>query len=454
MAIRSDWWIFTRGIPVSLPDFVKARSICKRGVCSRAVDYHQDSDFAMENPKIRAVEAFPVAQQDQTLICLRDPSGLAPEPIMLGMGAYFIVTLFDGKMSLKNIQAAFAKRFGEMIPLDKLDELIAALDGAYFLDSPAFHARERRVREEFLASPDRPATLAGLCYEKDPAKLRLELAAYFDPPEGPGRVPAVKKSASLAGLIAPHIDPRRGAAAYAHAYHELMAHEPPELIVILGTSHYGGGPELFSATRKNYATPFGAVETDRGFIDRLAARYQGDLFADEMLHRGEHSIEFQALFLAYAFGARGYQVVPILVSSFHELVASGVMPASDSRVGSFIAALRSELDADGRRVLILAGVDFAHVGRKFGDEFGADRAVAERVQREDLGLIENIKRGDPEGFFTDIVKDRDARRICGLAPMYTQLELLRGRSARLLKYGIAMEPQSESAVSFASLAFD
>src|SRR5208337_4453160 len=389
MAIRSDWRIIARGIPVRLPDFVKARSICKRGVCSRAAGYHQDSDFAMENPKIRAVEAFPVAQQDQTLICLRDPSGLAPEPIMLGMGAYFIVTLFDGKMSLKNIQAAFAKRFGEMIPLDKLDELIAALDGAYFLDSPAFHARERRVREEFLASPDRPATLAGLCYEKDPAKLRLELAGYFDPPEGPGRVPAVRKAASLAGLIAPHIDPRRGAAAYAHAYHELMAHEPPELIVILGTSHYGGGPELFSA-----------------------ARYQGDLFADEMLHRGEHSIEFQALFLAYAFGARGYQVVPILVSSFHELVASGVMPASDSRVRSFIAALRSELDSDGRRVLILAGVDFAHVGRKFGDEFGADRAVAERVQREDLGLIENIKRGDPEGFFTDIVKDRDARRIC------------------------------------------
>jgi MEMO1 family protein len=408
----------------------------------------------MENPKIRAVEAFPVEQQDQTLICLRDPSGLAPEPIMLGMGAYFIVTLLDGTMTLKDIQAAFAKRFGEMIALEKLDELIAALDGAYYLDSPAFHARERCVREEFLASPDRPAALAGLCYEKDPAKLRLDLAAFFDPPEGPGRAPTVKKSAPLAGLIAPHIDPRRGAAAYAHAYYELMAHEPPELIVILGTSHYGAGPELFSATRKNYATPFGAVETDGGFIDRLAARYQGDLFADEMLHRSEHSIEFQALFLAYALGARGYQVVPILVSSFHELVASGVMPARDSRVGSFIAALRAELDAESRRVLIVAGVDFAHVGRKFGDEFSADHEVAGRVQREDLGLIENIKRGDPEGFFADIVKDRDARRICGLAPMYTQLELLRGRSARLLKYGIALEPQSESAVSFASLAFD
>ncbi len=408
----------------------------------------------MENPKIRAVEAFPVEQQDQTLICLRDPSGLAPEPIMLGMGAYFIVTLFDGVTPLKNIQAAFAKRFGEMIPLEKLDELIAALDRAYYLDSPAFHERERRLREEFLASPDRPAALAGVCYERDPAKLRLELAAFFDPPEGPGRVPTVKKSVPLAGLIAPHIDPRRGAAAYAHAYYELMAHDPPELIVILGTSHYGAGPELFSATRKNYATPFGALETDRAFIDRLAARYDGDLFADEILHRGEHSIEFQMMFLAYALGARGYQVVPILVSSFHELVASGVVPARDSRVGSFISALKSELDAEKRRVLILTGVDFAHVGRKFGDTFAADRAVAERVQREDLGLIENIRRGDPDGFFADIMKDGDARRICGLSPMYMQLELLRGRSARLLRYGIAMEPQSESAVSFASLAID
>jgi AmmeMemoRadiSam system protein B len=408
----------------------------------------------MDKPKIRAVEAFPVQEENQTFICLRDPSGLAPEGIMLGMGAYFIVTLFDGEMSLKDIQAAFSKRFGEIIPIEKLEELIDALDRAYYLDSPAFHARARRVREEFLASPERPAALAGLCYEKDPGRLRLELAKFFDPPDGPGRAPTVTKPQRLAGLIAPHIDPRRGAAAYAHAYYELMSHEPPDLVVILGTSHYGGGPELFTATRKNYATPLGAVETDRGFIDRLAARYDGDLFADEELHRGEHSIEFQALFLAYALGARGYQIVPVLVSSFHEMVASGLEPARDPRVASFIDALRRELETERRRVLVLAGVDFAHVGKKFGDVFSADRVVAQRVEREDLELIEHIKRGDPAGFFADIVKDRDARRICGLAPMYTQLELLRGRSARLLKYGIAMEPQSESAVSFASLAID
>ncbi|HVN63577.1 MAG TPA: AmmeMemoRadiSam system protein B, partial [Candidatus Binataceae bacterium] len=203
------------------------------------------------------------------------------------------------------------------------------------------------------------------------------------------------------------------------------------------------------------ATPLGSLETDRAFLDRIAARYRGgNLFADELLHRTEHSIEFQALFLAYALGVRGFQIVPILVSSFHEMVQRGTSPAGDPRVQSFLDAIRAELEAERRRVLILAGVDFAHVGRKFGDNFAVDTAVAQRVQSQDLHLIEHISRGDAEGFFGEILKDRDARKICGLSPMYTQLALLRGRTGRLLKYGIAMEPQTESAVSFASLAID
>ena len=87
----------------------------------------------MDKPIIRPVEAFPMEQQDQTLICLRDPSGLAPEPIMLGMGAYFLVTLFDGANSILDLQAAFSHRFGEVIPSEKIRELVAALDGAHFL---------------------------------------------------------------------------------------------------------------------------------------------------------------------------------------------------------------------------------------------------------------------------------------------------------------------------------
>jgi AmmeMemoRadiSam system protein B len=415
----------------------------------------------MDKPIIRPVEAFPMEQQDQTLICLRDPSGLAPEPIMLGMGAYFLVTLFDGTNSILDLQAAFSHRFGEVIPSEKVRELVVALDRAHFLDSPAFAERLRGVREEFRQSPARAAALAGLCYETEPSRLRAEIESFFERPNAPGRdaLAAPPPSAgSLAGLIAPHIDPRRGAAGYAWAYNELRRHERPELIVILGTSHYGEGPELFSATCKDYLTPLGAVPTDRGFIERLAARYAesrgGDLFADEMLHRSEHSIEFQALFLAWALGVDGYQVAPILVSSFHQMVREGESPARNARVARFLDALREELAAERRRVLILAGVDFAHVGRKFGDSFGVDEGVTERVRREDLALIETIKAGDPGGFFADVAREGDQRKICGLAPMYTQLELLSGRRARLLHYDIALEPQTDSLVSFASLAID
>jgi AmmeMemoRadiSam system protein B len=406
----------------------------------------------MDKPRIRPVEAFPIEQQEQTYICLRDPTGLAPEPILLGMGAYFIITLFDGRNEARDIQSAFVKRFGENLPAEKLDDLIATLDKAYFLDSPRLAERVIRVREDFLADPDRPAVHAGACYAKDPAPLKKEIEGFFAGPEGPGTIEPPHREGALAGLIAPHIDPRRGAAAYAHAYGHLKAHDAPELVVILGTSHYGSGPELFSATKKNYATPFGAVKTDGDFIDRLATHYRGDLFADELLHRNEHSIEFQALFLKWALGNRDFTVVPILVSSFHEMVLSGITPGNDRRVASFVEAVRDALASEKRRTLILSGVDFAHIGRKFGDTFNADEAVAERVRGEDLGLIEFIKRGDPEGFFADILKDRDARRICGLSPMYTQLELLQGHPASLLKYGIAMEPDTGSAVSFASVA--
>jgi AmmeMemoRadiSam system protein B len=409
----------------------------------------------VEKPRIRPVEAFPVEHEKQTLICLRDPTGVASPPLLLGFGAYFLVTLFDGDHSLIDIQEAYVKRFGEMLLTDKLSELIEALDNAFFLDSRAYAQRLGELREEFHRSPNRDAAHAGLCYSQDATELRAELSAFFDPPEGPGRSNQSRDGRAPAGIIAPHIDPRRGGPAYAHAYAELMGREAPELFVILGTSHYGSGPELFTATLKNYATPLGDVRTDSEFVRRLAARYpQGDLFADELLHRSEHSIEFQALFLAWALGTRGYTVVPILVSSFHEMVRDGVRPASDPRVGGFIEALRGELADSGRRACIVAGVDFAHVGKKFGDAQGIPEAFLETVKAADFELIESIKLGDPEGFFSPIRAGRDRFRICGLSPMYTMLELLRGHTGRLLKYDIALEPPTQSAVSFASLAID
>ncbi len=163
-------------------------------------------------------------------------------------------------------------------------------------------------------------------------------------------------------------------------------------------------------------------------------------------------VEFQALFLAHALGMEDYRIVPILVSSFHPMVAREARPISDRRVGEFIEALGSAIAAERRRVLIIAGVDFGHIGRKFGDDFGVDQRKANELREADRRLIGHIERIDAAGFFGEIAGERDRWRICGLAPIYTQLELLRGHRARLLDYDIAMEPPTQSAVSFASLA--
>ena len=65
-------------------------------------------------------------------------------------------------------------------------------------------------------------------------------------------------------------------------------------------------------------------------LDRLLAAYDGpdDLFAGELHHRGEHSIEFQALYLRHRFGARPVAIeVPWDVfSAKAEVIAEKAVP--------------------------------------------------------------------------------------------------------------------------------
>src|SRR5215471_21363570 len=110
----------------------------------------------MDKPKIRAIEAFPVEQQGQTFIMLRDPTGIAPEPVLIGMGAYFLVAQMDGINERLDLQAAFARRFGQILPSEQIQQLIDELDRAYFLDSARYAERVRAVSEEFARSPERP----------------------------------------------------------------------------------------------------------------------------------------------------------------------------------------------------------------------------------------------------------------------------------------------------------
>jgi MEMO1 family protein len=186
----------------------------------------------------------------------------------------------------------------------------------------------------------------------------------------------------------------------------------------------------------------------------LARRYPTDLLGDELAHRTEHSIEFQALFLRYVLGpTRSFRIVPILVGSFHECVERGINPAEMPHIADFIRIIREVGAERGEPVCYIVGGDLAHVGMKFGDQEPLTPAFLTQVAREDQELLAAAVRVDAEGFFRVIAAHHDRRRICGFPPTYMLLSTMDAAAGTLLKYDQAIEPATQSMVSYASVAF-
>ena len=85
--------------------------------------------------------------------------------------------------------------------------------------------------------------------------------------------------------------------------------------------------------------------------------------------RCEHSIEFQTVFLHHYL--KGTPIVPILCGGIHEFLFAKQSPFEDGRFMGFVESIREQTTKRGK-VLFVAGVDFSHVGLKFGDGMPAD----------------------------------------------------------------------------------
>ena len=415
----------------------------------------------IDRPRLRQVEAFPVQQDGKVLIYLKDPMNLAT-PIGIAPVGYFILSQFDGQHSLVDIQEAYCRQFGTVLTTDDLNHFIEMLDKHYYLFNERFQSHQRAVVEEFRKLPTRPAAHVGGVYKNNPAELQAQLDGYFAPPKGPDLPHGKTRTPSPKAIVAPHIDFHRGGPAYAWAYKSLAESDGADLYIILGTSHCGG-ENPFILTLKDFETPLGLVETDKEFVKALHQSCQENLFADEYLHRGEHSVEFQAVLLKFINQRRAelrgeperpFKIVPILVSSFHPMVQNRTLPERHPPVARFIDALQDLASSEARRVCLVAGVDLAHVGRQFGDREEITPEFLEWVGNEDQLLIERLAALDAPGFFNEIAKDQDRRRICGFSPLYSLIHLLDSSQGRLLKYDQAFTPETGSAVTFTSMVFE
>lgn len=413
------------------------------------------------NPRLRALEAFPVEHEGQRCVALRDPAGFTDQIAVLPGALLDLVSLFDGEHSVEEIRGILERRHGHAPTVEQVADVIERFDAAGFLDSDRFHERRRMLEDAFRRSPVRPAAHAGGAYAEDAAALARQIDAFFSGPDGPGvgsaeMAPACARSADsppagLSALIAPHIDFHRGGSTYAWAYREVLERSDADLYVVLGTCHVGM-PDPFAVTLKPYDTPLGAVPVDREFYEALDRRAGQDLLASEPAHRAEHSIEFQAVMLQHVVGRRRpFAILPVLASYLHEAVWTGGDPEADPRVSRFLDALRDTVAASSRRVCLIAGVDLAHVGPRFGDPELNTAASLTRVERADRATLESVVAADARGFYADVAADRDARRICGLSPIYSLLRLVPGARGRLLRY--RQWPDPEGAVTFCAVAF-
>src|SRR2546428_3689164 len=90
-----------------------------------------------DKPRLRAIEAFPVQQDGNTLIHLRDPLNLAT-PLGISPVGYFILSHFDGRHSLIDVQEAYCKQFGTLLLGEELKDFVDTLDQHYYLQSERF----------------------------------------------------------------------------------------------------------------------------------------------------------------------------------------------------------------------------------------------------------------------------------------------------------------------------
>jgi AmmeMemoRadiSam system protein B len=244
-------------------------------------------------------------------------------------------------------------------------------------------------------------------------------------------------------LLSPHIDYPRGGPVYAQVWKRAeQAVREADLVVLFGTDHQG--TDSFTLTRQNYATPYGTLPTARPLVDKLASVIgEEQAFAGELRHRGEHSLELVAVWLHHLRAGQPVELVPILVGGLHHYIYNGATPDDDVLFDQVLATVRTE--TQGRRVLVVASGDLAHVGPAFGGAPLTQAGLAQ-LHSADHELIRRLCAGDPAGFFKAIQQVRDRNNVCGVTPLYLTLRALGAVQGEQCGYAVCPADEQQTSV--------
>jgi AmmeMemoRadiSam system protein B len=371
---------------------------------------------------------------------LRDPLALAGRSVLIPQQLAPLLALCDGTRDLSALRASLAVRYGLRVGPGELERLVAALDEALLLENERSAQAMARALDDYRQAPCRPPVGAGRSYPDDAGELRLMLDRYLAE-VGDDGMPFHGR-----GLVSPHIDYPRGGPVYAAVWKRAAeAVRAADLVVVLGTDHYGDVP--FTLTRQSYATPFGVLPTAREAVDALAEAAGEEMaFAGELYHRSEHSIELAAVWLHHVREGEPCEIVPVLCGSFGRFVRGKANPADDPALPALVDGIRQVVA--GRRALVVAAADLAHVGPAF-DGAPVDLVARAQLQAADDELIERMCTGDAEGFLQVIKYVEDRNNVCGLPPIYVTLRVLSPAQGERVAY--ARCPADQNGTSLVSI---
>ncbi len=385
---------------------------------------------------------------DTPHIVLSDEIGFAKEQTAFSEMMLHILQQIDGKKSFNDLHQWVLENINTALTLDSIKEPIEELIKRGFFQTEDFLDYKSNFYNELNKGTVRYPICAGSSYSELKEQLNIEIDEILSTNDKNG-IPNNAKA-----IIAPHIDFKIGKEAhrvYSSAY-SAIKNSNPDIVIILGTSHSYSN-SFFMMSAKNYLTPLGEAKTNQDVLNYLLEDTPERIAKiDEMAHLKEHSVEFQVVLLQKLFAEKDITFVPVVTGSLHEYLAVHGKPTSDTELMTFITKLQKLETVFEKKVLIIASVDFAHIGRKFGDDFNAEYYL-DTVREEDAILLNKLSEGNSGEFLEKISNDRDKWKICGTSPIYLLMQILDNSKGTVLDYGQWHETETSSAVTFSSVAF-
>lgn len=269
----------------------------------------------------------------------------------------------------------------------------------------------------------RPA-VAGTFYPADPKELEELIQRQMLKTE-------TGSFSECKAFVAPHAGYQYSGKVAAHTYAALQqahAKKKFDTIIVIGPNHTGYGRPI-AISMDDWQTPFGIVKNDRELSQAIAD--MPDMYADEIAHAFEHSVEVQLPFVQKTIGEINCVFVCMGDQSYEASVA----------VSQAIMAACKKL---GRNAVVLASSDFNHY----------ESAVV--AKKKDAPAIDAALKLDPEMFHELIRKNNDS--ACGYGPITVAAMIARrngAKSGMLLKYATSGDVTNDydSVVAYASIVF-